>query len=157
MSRLVQLKKDARFAAGLARRQPFNCLIQITNRCNLTCSFCDFWPNPAPKHEELSVAELERLGDELHDLGTFLISIEGGEPFVRADIFDVVRVLSKHHITSIFTSGWFMTAEHARRAWDAEANRCPQAPTASVASAEPSMVSVAMTPTCSVPRPSDSR
>lgn len=38
-------------------------------------------------------------------------SIEGGEPFVRADIFDVVRVLSKHHITSIFTSGWFMMAD----------------------------------------------
>jgi MoaA/NifB/PqqE/SkfB family radical SAM enzyme len=118
VSRLVQLKKDARFAAGLAKKQPFNCLIQITNRCNLTCSFCDFWPNPAPKHEELKVAELERLGDELRELGTFLISIEGGEPFVRSDIFDVVRVLSKHHITSIFTSGWFMTAEHARRLWN---------------------------------------
>jgi MoaA/NifB/PqqE/SkfB family radical SAM enzyme len=116
---LGSIGKDARFAAGLLRRKPFNCLIQVTNRCNLTCSFCEFWSNPAKKHEELSLGDFERLGDELASLGTFLISIEGGEPFVRSDILDVVRVLSRRHITSIFTSGWFTTAENARALWDA--------------------------------------
>jgi MoaA/NifB/PqqE/SkfB family radical SAM enzyme len=94
-------------------------LIQVTNRCNMKCSFCDFWPNPAPKGQELTVDEFARIAAELSELGTFLISIEGGEPFVRKDIVDIVRVLSRDHITALFTSGWYVTEENARALWDA--------------------------------------
>lgn len=122
MSRLPPLSvlgKDARFAAGLLRRKPFNCLIQVTNRCNLTCSFCDFWPNPAPKHEELSAAEMSRIADELAELGCFVVSLEGGEPFVRHDLVEIVRAFSRRHIAALFTSGWFVTRQNARALWDA--------------------------------------
>ena len=77
-------KKDAVFAAGLLRKKPFSCLLQVTNRCNMECSFCDFWPNVAAKKDELTAAEFQRIGDELGELGCFLISIEGGD--VRGDV-----------------------------------------------------------------------
>src|SRR5215813_12199207 len=96
---LVQLKKDARFSAGLLQKKPFSCLIQVTNRCNMECSFCDFWPNPAPPKQELQLDEYRRLADELAELGTFVISVEGGEPLARPDIVEIVRILSKKHIT----------------------------------------------------------
>ena len=112
-------RKDAAFAAGLLRKKPFSCLLQVTNRCNMECSFCDFWPNVAPKKDELTVAEFERIGDELGELGCFLISIEGGEPLVRPDIVEVVRALSKKHITALFTNGWYVTPEKARALFDA--------------------------------------
>jgi MoaA/NifB/PqqE/SkfB family radical SAM enzyme len=116
---LAQMKKDAEFAAGLLRKKPFSCLLQITNRCNMECSFCDFWPNVAPKKDELTAAEFARIADELAGLGTFLISIEGGEPFVRPDLVDIVRALSKKHITALFTNGWYVTPEKAKALWDA--------------------------------------
>jgi MoaA/NifB/PqqE/SkfB family radical SAM enzyme len=111
--------KDARFVWGVLRRRPFNCLVQVTNRCNMKCSFCDFWPNPASKQQELTVDEYERLGRELAELGTFLISIEGGEPFVRRDLLEIVRVLSRHHVTTLFTNGWYVTDDNARALFDA--------------------------------------
>lgn len=113
------VRRDLRFTRGIVSKRPFDVLIQVTNRCNMKCSFCDFWPNPAPKGEELTLAEFERIAGELSELGTFLISIEGGEPFVRKDIVDVVRVLSRDHITALFTSGWYVTDDNARALWDA--------------------------------------
>ncbi|MBI3890780.1 MAG: hypothetical protein HY303_04545, partial [Candidatus Wallbacteria bacterium] len=40
-----ELRRDLGFAAGLLLGRPFSCLLQVTNRCNMRCSFCDFWPN----------------------------------------------------------------------------------------------------------------
>ena len=113
------VQRDLRFAHGLATKKPFDCLVQVTNRCNMKCSFCDFWPNPAPKGQELTVAEFSRIADELSQLGTFIVSIEGGEPFVRKDLIDIVRAFSRRHITALFTSGWFVTEQNARALWDA--------------------------------------
>jgi len=116
---LAVWKKDALFAASLLRRKPFSCLIQVTNRCNMECSFCDFWPNPAPPKKELQLDELQRIADELAELGCFVISIEGGEPLARPDIVDIIRILSKKHITALFTNGWFVTEDKAKAFWDA--------------------------------------
>lgn len=116
---LSALLKDTEFAAGVALRRPFNCLVQLTNRCNMTCSFCDFWPNVASRHEELTLADYERLSDELSELGCFLLSIEGGEPFVRRDLVEIVRTFARHHLPILFTNGWSVTAENARALFDA--------------------------------------
>lgn len=117
--KLDVLRKDLRFAAGLLRNRPFNCLIQVTNRCNLRCSFCDFWPNPAPPREELTVDEYRDLSAQLRDLGCFVVSIEGGEPFLRQDLVEIVRAFSADHIPALFTSGWYVTSDNAKALWDA--------------------------------------
>ena len=51
MTPLAVLKKDLSFALGLLQKKPFQVLVQVTNRCNMRCSFCDFWPNTAAKTE----------------------------------------------------------------------------------------------------------
>ena len=48
MSARPSRTRDLRFAAGILRRRPFSALVQVTNRCNMTCGFCDFWPHVAP-------------------------------------------------------------------------------------------------------------
>ena len=118
------VKRDLAFAEGLRNKRPFDCLIQVTNRCNMRCSFCDFWPNPAPKGQELTLAEFERLASELTQLGTFIVSIEGGEPFIRKDLVELTRTLSHDHITALFTAGWYVTEEKARALWDAGLTHC---------------------------------
>lgn len=103
------LGKEMRFSWGLLRGKPFSVLIQITNRCNMRCSFCDFWPNGVPPAEELTLEDFKRLSAELAELGTFLISIEGGEPMVRPDLVEIVRALAEHHLTVLYTNGWYVT------------------------------------------------
>jgi MoaA/NifB/PqqE/SkfB family radical SAM enzyme len=111
--------RDLRFAAGVLRRRPFQVLLQVTNRCNMQCSFCDFWPNGAAPREELTLADFDRLTDDLAGLGTFLVSIEGGEPLVRPDLVDIVRVFARRHIPLLYTNGWYVDEPLARRLWAA--------------------------------------
>ena len=119
MMDLATLKKEARFTAGLVLRRPFSCLVQVTNRCNMECSFCDFWPNPAPRKEELTADEYRRVSREMAEMGCFLLSIEGGEPLVRVDLCDILEAFSAHHLTALFTNGWYMTPEKARALFNA--------------------------------------
>lgn len=117
--KLSVLQKDAAFALGLVRRRPFQVLVQVTNRCNMKCSFCDFWPNVAPKREELTVADYVRVAEELKELGCFLVSIEGGEPLIRQDLERIVEAFAKHHIPALFTNGWYVDDARARSLFDA--------------------------------------
>jgi MoaA/NifB/PqqE/SkfB family radical SAM enzyme len=116
---LSAMLRDAEFAAGLLRQKPFNCLIQVTNRCNMKCSFCDFWPNAAPRKEELTLDEYRRLAAQLDEMGCFLISIEGGEPLVRPDLVSIVRALGRRHLPTLFTNGWYVERDLARALFDA--------------------------------------
>ncbi len=108
---LAELGRDMRFAAQLLGGHPFQVLVQVTNRCNLTCSFCDFWPNGAHPREELTTEDFRKLADQLAELGTFLISIEGGEPFIRKDLVEIVRAFGKRHVPLLYTNGWYVTEE----------------------------------------------
>jgi MoaA/NifB/PqqE/SkfB family radical SAM enzyme len=110
---LAELKRELGLALGLALQRPFQCLIQVSNRFNIRCSFCDFWPNGVPSHQELSVAELERVADELSCIGTFMVSIEGGEPFVRPDLIEIVRAF-RRHVCLLYTNGWYVDEAAAR-------------------------------------------
>jgi MoaA/NifB/PqqE/SkfB family radical SAM enzyme len=104
-------QRDLRFALGVLRRKPFQVLLQVTNRCNMQCSFCDFWPNGVAPAEELAVAEFERIERELGELGTFVVSIEGGEPLVRPDLIDIVAIFARRHIPLLYTNGWYVDAQ----------------------------------------------
>lgn len=114
LTTLSEMRREASFAAGLVRQKPFQCLVQVTNRCNMKCSFCDFWPNGAPRSEELTAADFRRVSAELAQLGTFLVSIEGGEPTIRPDLVDIVRAFADHHVPLLYTNGWYIDAAAAR-------------------------------------------
>lgn len=120
---MKDLFRDLRFGLGLALNRPFNCLLQVTNRCNMKCSFCDFWPN-TDRANELTLEHYQSLSRQLSGLGNFLISIEGGEPFVRQDLVEIVRAFSRDHIPTLFTNGWYVTAENARALFEAGMGSC---------------------------------
>jgi MoaA/NifB/PqqE/SkfB family radical SAM enzyme len=112
---LSELKRDLRFTTNLLRQRPFDVLVQITNRCNMKCSFCDFWPHGASPREELQVAEYRRVASELAALGCFIVSVEGGEPFVRPDLAEIVGAFAEHgHLPVVYTNGWYADADKAR-------------------------------------------
>ena len=112
-------RRDLRFAFGVLSRRPFQVMVQVTNRCNMQCSFCDFWPNGVAPAEEMTLGDFARVERELSALGTFLVSVEGGEPFVRPDLIDIVAIFGRRHIPVLYTNGWYVDEAKSRALWDA--------------------------------------
>jgi MoaA/NifB/PqqE/SkfB family radical SAM enzyme len=73
---------------------PINLTLSITNQCNSRCQSCDIWKiYPAEKErlaEELRIDEIERIFRSVGPV--YFFNISGGEPFLRRDIVDIVRV-----------------------------------------------------------------
>ncbi len=83
-------------------RMPSDVSIILTYRCQMRCRMCNIWENPTDKNKEISAKELEILPE-----GFEFINLTGGEPFLREDLEDVIRVLSpKARRIVISTSGW---------------------------------------------------
>ncbi len=76
--------------------------IIITYRCNARCNMCDCFRDPTRPEEEIDLATLEKLPEMA------FTNITGGEPFIRQDIKDIVRLLyKKTNRIVISTNGYF--------------------------------------------------
>ncbi len=93
---------------------------QVTYRCNFRCKFCEYWkPESARAPREATLEEYRHGSEKLARIGSVLISLAGGEPTLREDLVDIVRIVSRHHIPFITTNGWLVTAKMARDLYDA--------------------------------------
>jgi len=103
---------SAQVASVLKRRVPDQSSIGITMRCPNKCIHCgaaDIIADP-----ELSLDEVKRVVDESIELGSYLISFDGGEPMLRHDLADMVRHVDKSRaIATSFSSGYGLTPEKA--------------------------------------------
>jgi MoaA/NifB/PqqE/SkfB family radical SAM enzyme len=48
-----------------------------------------------------------------------VVSLTGGEPFLRMDLPEVVAAIARHHFPVLTTHGWLVTPDKARAAWEA--------------------------------------
>lgn len=87
---------------------PTRMIIYITDRCNARCEHCFFW-RELNKNNDPTLEEFEALIDTMPKMDT--ISITGGEPFLRKDIYDIIKIFSKKaKKIAISTNGTF--SEH---------------------------------------------
>ncbi|MFY9532378.1 MAG: radical SAM protein [Candidatus Acidiferrales bacterium] len=99
---------------GLAStRHPLLVHIIPTRRCNLSCTYCneyDDFSKPVPTEE------MFRRIDRLGAMGTGIITISGGEPFLHPDLDDIIRRIRQNGIIAgIITNGYLLTAERIER------------------------------------------
>ena len=81
---------------------PTDVSIILTYRCQMRCKMCNIWQNPTDKKKEITPQDLSMLPN-----GFKFINLTGGEPFLRDDLEDIIRVLSpKAKRIVISTSGW---------------------------------------------------
>jgi len=107
--------RSARLAKNLLTGGPIHCNLQVTYRCNFKCAICDFWKSEHRKAEELSLEDIRLIGRKLNELGTLIISLAGGEPLIREDLCDVIRVLNaENHFPILITNGWFVNESLAK-------------------------------------------
>ena len=75
--------------------------------CNLSCPFCAFSADLNQHRDELTLAEIETIA---RGLGRVLVlHIGGGEPFIRADLPEVIAAFRRHtgvKKVEIPTNGW---------------------------------------------------
>ena len=74
---------------------PLEVFLALTNRCNSACVHC----NVATTRDfrDLSHHEWLKIILELAELKVFRLWLSGGEPLMRADFFDLVSEIEKHH------------------------------------------------------------
>jgi len=109
---------SAQISAMLKKRVPDQSSIGITMKCPNNCIHCgaaDIIADP-----ELSLEEVNRVVDESIDLGSYLISFDGGEPLLRKDLPDMIRHVDRTKaIATSFTSGYGLTHDKAKELKDA--------------------------------------
>ncbi len=83
---------------------PIDCVLGLTYRCNSRCVMCDIWK--IKDYPELSLEQFEKLSDSLRD-----INLSGGEPFLRNDLPEIVKILKQKcpHARMVISSNGFAT------------------------------------------------
>ena len=96
---------------GFHLHTPLLVWLEITRRCNLTCSHCYVSAGTA-RDNELATEEIFRLIDEFAEMGVWAIAITGGEPTLHKNFVEIVRYARKRNLlVGIATNGMFLSAE----------------------------------------------
>ncbi len=66
---------------------------QLTDMCNSRCSMCSIWKKRP--HDELTTQEIAKIFSSSLWSKLRWINLTGGEPFLRKDFLDVIRILGK--------------------------------------------------------------
>lgn len=107
------------FASGRAF-SPIHMLIEVTYRCNLRCTFCQYLDiiegrtKPVgPVKGDLPIASIKQRVDEFP--AGRLVSFTGGDVSVRKDFAQILAHASQRHRTHFISNGALISEEVARR------------------------------------------
>src|SRR6266513_3855395 len=75
-------------AKALARNIPLSVQLDLTYRCNERCVHCYLDHHD---HGEMTTAEIKHLLDEMAESGVFILTLSGGEIFLRKDFFELLE------------------------------------------------------------------
>ena len=98
----------------LTKKTPIYVQFAVTKRCNLGCEMCGIvktWR----KERELDLDEIERVAELLDELGTGVVILTGGEPFLREDLPEITKIFHRRGLnTRLQTNGTLCTEENVR-------------------------------------------
>jgi len=101
------------FVAGKTWTRPVSVNFLITSRCNSKCITCDSW-KLTDHDRELTTEDFKRLAREIADLGVPIVTIGGGEPTLRKDLWEIIAALkAEKRIVQLTTNG--LTARENQR------------------------------------------
>lgn len=93
--------------------------LQLTNRCNLRCNFCNL-SSGLPLPNEFTTIEWKKTISDLADFQVPYITCSGGEPTILPDLPDIIAFATSVQIdTMLFTNGALIDKSMARRLSDA--------------------------------------
>ncbi len=107
------LMQDLDYRLGRGWSKPDKVTIRLTQRCNAKCLMCDFWQCPTRADEEIATERWIEVIEELHSwLGTYFLTLTGGEVFLKRGIFDLLRRVTELDISiNVLTNGLALRSE----------------------------------------------
>ena len=97
--------------------------IEITNDCNLRCKYCYHFTGPGDVREDVPTGEWLRFFEELGRCAVMDVYIEGGEPFFREDLRELIDGVVKNRMRfKLLSNGTLITDEAA--SYIASTGRC---------------------------------
>lgn len=105
-------KKKNKFAKREGFEGPTNIVVSPTMKCNLRCEGC--WAGKFQKVPDLEISLLERIVEEVREMGVNFITITGGEPFIRKDLFDIYEKYPDVYF-QIYTNATLISEEVAKK------------------------------------------
>ncbi|MFA5231077.1 MAG: glycosyltransferase [Candidatus Omnitrophota bacterium] len=75
-------------------------ILDITHFCNLNCRICDIWKTVS-KEKDLDIGSIKKIISEAARLGIREITLSGGEPLTRGDIFEILDFTRKSGIKNL--------------------------------------------------------
>ncbi|OLE53166.1 MAG: hypothetical protein AUG51_14325 [Acidobacteria bacterium 13_1_20CM_3_53_8] len=113
--------RDELDAVGVELMIPTWAKIEVSTTCHLSCAHCYIPATERSLKRELRVVREERemsdgeilsVIDQLADMGCLLLTLTGGEIFIRRNIFDILAYAHERgFILELFTSGTPLTPE----------------------------------------------
>lgn len=77
--------------------------IQVTNGCNLRCKYC--YADAGCSENDLTLEEIDTILSQLKEQDFSKIVVTGGEPLLRKDILDILKICSKYGRVQLLTNG----------------------------------------------------
>ena len=105
-------QKRRTFSQRRDMRTPFTVLVSPTMRCNLHCEGC--YASEYSHQSDMSAQLFQRIVDEAAEMGVYLITVLGGEPFMRADLLDVAAANPDTYF-QVFSNGTLVRPEQVAR------------------------------------------
>ena len=103
---------SAQVGAVVGRRVPDQLSIAILRACPNDCVHCSA---PNRQGEILSFDAIKKVLDESLEMGSYMITFDGGEPMLRRDLPELVSCVDDRAISASFTSGHGLTESLAEK------------------------------------------
>ncbi|HDL89469.1 MAG TPA: radical SAM protein [Thermodesulforhabdus norvegica] len=117
-----EVTEETLFEPDPCMRTPRSVDISITGKCNLRCKTC-YYADDMVARRNLPTKRWLTVMDELGSIGVMNVSLSGGEPMTRKDIYQIIERLVQNRMRfSMNSNGMLFNQENSR--FMAETKRC---------------------------------
>ncbi len=103
--------------------RPLSVNFIVSTRCNSKCITCDSW-KMEDHANELNIDEIQNLARQMAELKIPIVTIGGGEPTLRKDIWEIVDAFKKQSMhVQLTTNGLKMTSSQKQQMFASGLNR----------------------------------
>jgi len=103
---------SAQVGAMIRRPVPDQFSIAVMKACPNDCIHCSA---PSRQGEILESATVKGAISQAQDMGSYLVTFDGGETMLRRDLPDLVASVDERAVATAFTSGYHLTPELAKQ------------------------------------------
>ena len=110
--KIISIKLGSKLQESIIRpEKPSAVLLNVTLKCNFSCLHCDNWK--VKSHRELNFRQIKNTINNLSKwLGEgFELIIGGGEPLMRPDIIDTIKLCKAKKIRTTLTTNGFLLSK----------------------------------------------